>query len=79
METMTVRVRGIVQGVGFRYVTRDQLARLGLSGSAENLPDGSVRVTAQGSAEDLERLLAWLNGPGTPGLVHEVVVEEGPR
>lgn len=79
MEAMTVRVRGIVQGVGFRYAAGQQFARLHLNGTAENLPDGSVRIAAQGSAEALEELLGWLNGSSTPGRVRDVIVEQGPR
>ena len=37
-------VRGEVQGVGFRWAVQRQAGQLGLTGYAENLPDGSVRV-----------------------------------
>lgn len=53
-------VRGIVQGVGFRWFVWREAERLGLGGSAKNLPDGSVEVIAEGpekSLEDLERAL----------------------
>lgn len=70
-----VVVHGRVQGVGFRWTTRRELARLGLDGSAENLPDGTVRVTARGSSASLAALLGWLRGPGTPGRVDRVEVE----
>ncbi len=57
-------VRGIVQGVFFRYNTRLRAERLGLSGTVENLPDGTVRVVAEGSRDRLEELVAWLHvGP----------------
>ena len=58
------RVRGRVQGVWFRASTAERAAALGLRGSAENLPDGSVLVHVAGSAEALEALVAWLHeGP----------------
>lgn len=75
MATAIYRVRGNVQGVGFRYWTRHQLDGLGLHGSAENQADGSVLVTAEGPEEALQALLAWLNGPNPPGLVRSVTVE----
>lgn len=55
------RVSGRVQGVGFRWWTRAQGARLGLAGTVRNLPDGSVEVQARGpdhALAELERLLS---------------------
>jgi acylphosphatase len=57
-------VRGEVQGVGFRWAVQRQASRLGLTGYAENLPDGSVRVEAEGDPDRLDLLEAFLNqGP----------------
>lgn len=57
-------VHGLVQGIFFRHNTRIQATRLGLTGVVRNLPDGSVRVVAEGPREQLDRLLAWLHrGP----------------
>ncbi|MBN2443596.1 MAG: acylphosphatase, partial [Spirochaetales bacterium] len=36
------KVRGRVQGVGFRYSTIIEARKIGLTGYARNLPDGSV-------------------------------------
>ena len=58
-ETRQVRVRysGDVQGVGFRYQARKLANQLGVSGGAENLPDGSVQLVAEGPEDVLRRLL----------------------
>lgn len=57
-------VRGRVQGVWFRASTAERAVALGLCGSAENRPDGSVLVLAAGDAAALERLVDWLRrGP----------------
>lgn len=57
-------VRGLVQGVGFRYNARAEAARLGLSGYARNRPDGSVEVEIEGDAASVARMLDWLaDGP----------------
>ena len=57
-------VRGLVQGVFFRHNTRIEATQLGLTGTVRNLPDGSVRVIAEGPQERLNQLLAWLRcGP----------------
>jgi acylphosphatase len=55
-------VRGDVQGVGFRWAVQRQARQLGLTGYAENLPDGSVRVEAEGVPEGLDQLEAFLRG-----------------
>ncbi len=57
-------VRGKVQGVFFRASTRDFAERLGLTGHAINLPDGSVEVLACGNATAIESMRIWLQrGP----------------
>lgn len=57
-------VEGRVQGVWFRDSTRQEAERLGLSGHAINLPDGTVQVLACGAAEALRELETWLHsGP----------------
>jgi acylphosphatase len=57
-------VRGRVQGVGFRANTRAKAQRLGLAGSARNLPDGTVEVEFEGGERAVADLLAWLaKGP----------------
>lgn len=58
------RVTGRVQGVFFRATTREQARRLGLTGYARNLPDGSVEVLACGEGPALQALQDWLRqGP----------------
>jgi acylphosphatase len=69
---LTVRVRGRVQGVGFRWWTRAVALDLGVAGWATNLPDGSVEIVAEGSEERCRTLLDLLDGPpkqGRPGYV----------
>lgn len=81
MTRMTALVTGDVQGVGFRWWTRSQLQRLGLEGSATNLPDGRVRVVVEGPRADVEKLAELLDEePSTaarPGQVEVVVTEWG--
>ncbi|MDI7274366.1 MAG: acylphosphatase [Anaerolineae bacterium] len=57
-------VHGFVQGVNFRYYTRQQARRLGLCGYVRNRGDGSVEVVAEGPRRAVEELWAWLQqGP----------------
>jgi acylphosphatase len=59
-----VVVHGVVQGVGFRYSTREQAHRLGVSGWVRNRRDGAVEVEAEGSDDAVAALVDWLaHGP----------------
>jgi acylphosphatase len=58
------RVRGRVQGVGFRYFVEHAANALGVRGYVRNLDDDSVEVYASGTAAQLSELagLLW-KGP----------------
>ncbi|AUZ68893.1 MULTISPECIES: acylphosphatase [Citrobacter] len=57
-------VYGRVQGVGFRYTTQYEAQRLGLTGYAKNMDDGSVEVVACGESDRVEQLMKWLKAGG---------------
>jgi len=58
------RVRGRVQGVGFRWWTRGRASNLGLRGTVGNRPDGTVEVHVAGDVETLKAFTAQLEvGP----------------
>ena len=64
MKRMHVIVRGVVQGVGFRFFTRDLARRYGLGGFVRNRPDGTVEVEVQGEDGTLAAFLEDLEiGP----------------
>jgi acylphosphatase len=48
-------VTGRVQGVGYRYFAVQEARRLGVTGFARNLPDGSVEVIAEGADDALSQ------------------------
>lgn len=57
-------IKGVVQGVGFRYHTQAKAKELSLTGWVRNLPDGSVESFAQGHSSILGDFEAWLwRGP----------------
>jgi len=53
MQSRGWRIRGIVQGVGFRYFAAREARKLGLTGYVRNLPGGSVEAVASGTEEAL--------------------------
>ncbi len=66
-------VRGIVQGVNFRYATRREAQRLLLTGWVRNRSDGTVEVIAEGPRAQLEGLLDFLRSG--PPMAHVMGVE----
>ena len=67
-------VHGLVQGVFFRYTTKRQADRLGLSGTVRNWPDGTVHVDASGPRKRLQELLEWLHRGPEHAIVERVDV-----
>ncbi|MBE7382413.1 MAG: acylphosphatase [Leptolyngbya sp. SIO1E4] len=59
MERIRIIVRGLVQGVGYRYNTLAKASQLGLTGYVKNLPDGTVEIVAEGPSPSLNQLLDW--------------------
>ncbi|MEL7496821.1 MAG: acylphosphatase [Planctomycetota bacterium] len=45
---------GLVQGVGFRFNAHQVSERFSVAGTIENLPDGTVKLVAQGTRSELE-------------------------
>jgi acylphosphatase len=76
IETYHVRVRGVVQGVGFRHATVRQAHALGIRGWVANLDDGSVEAILQGPANQVDRMLSWLRHGPPAARVSEVAGEE---
>ncbi|MER1997257.1 MAG: acylphosphatase [Arthrobacter sp.] len=75
---VTAEVRGVVQGVGFRYRVLRQALKLGLTGTVVNRSDGSVLITAEGRPSALDGLLEWVRSPSAPGVVESVEERHSP-
>lgn len=64
MKQFEATVHGRVQGVSFRYYTRQEAQRLGVKGWVANQYDGTVKVVAQGSESALAHFRVFLHrGP----------------
>ena len=59
MVTRQIRVRGRVQGVGYRDSLRVEARKQGVSGWVRNRLDGSVEAILQGAPQAVEAVLAW--------------------
>lgn len=64
VERAHVLVRGRVQGVFFRATCARLAREAGVAGWVRNLPSGEVEAVFEGSAEAVQRLVAWCrHGP----------------
>jgi acylphosphatase len=52
-------VRGLVQGVGFRFFLARRAESHGVAGWVGNRPDGAVEAVLEGEPDDVEALLAF--------------------
>ena len=59
-------INGRVQGVGFRWFTKDLALREGVTGWVRNLPDGRVEALVEGDEEAVTRVEHALH-TGPPG------------
>jgi acylphosphatase len=57
MTRYTIHFSGRVQGVGFRFRTREIARSYAVSGFVENLDDGRVRLVAEGNRDALDAFL----------------------
>ncbi|HKQ98549.1 MAG TPA: acylphosphatase [Candidatus Polarisedimenticolia bacterium] len=76
MRAMRVLVRGLVQGVGYRYFAERAARHLGLRGFVRNLADGRVEAVAAGPDEALEAFVAQLRQGPAAGRVEGLEVSE---
>jgi acylphosphatase len=75
MEVRRLVIRGVVQGVGFRYSMAAQARLLGVTGWVRNRRDGSVEAMITGDAAQVAEMLAWSRIGPAGSAVDEVMVE----
>lgn len=76
VETISVRISGHVQGVGFRAATVRQAHASGIGGWVRNTDDGCVEVLLQGKHDSVDRMLSWLLIGPPAARVDNVVSQE---
>jgi acylphosphatase len=76
LETRLVRVRGRVQGVGYRHACVQQARALGVTGWVRNRMDDSVEAMLQGTPRQLTLMCDWMRDDMPGALVEDMDVTE---
>ena len=71
---VVITVRGRVQGVSFRYYTREKALKLGIRGFVKNLRDLSVLIVAEGPESSLSELVQWARQGPQMALVEDLTL-----
>ncbi|MCD6178889.1 MAG: acylphosphatase [Bacteroidales bacterium] len=58
-KTVSIKISGKVQGVGFRYYTKKKAKECHVNGFVQNKPDGSVYIEAHGEKIDVDTFIDW--------------------
>ncbi len=67
-------VKGMVQGVGFRYFIHKKAITLGLHGSVRNLYDGNVEIIVEGDRSIIEEFIAQAKVGPRAARVNDLVI-----
>ena len=79
-QTISIIVKGKVQGVFYRQTTQEKAIALGITGTVRNQPDRSVKIVATGTKGQLDKLAAWCKqGPSRAEVSEINCYEEAPR
>lgn len=71
-----ITVIGDVQGVGFRFSTKNIAKSLGIKGFVKNMVNGDVYIEAEGSEVQLQHFIQWCHKGSGHSRIHDVKVEE---
>ena len=70
-----LKIRGVVQGVGYRWAMTQAARELDLAGWVRNRRDGSVEAMVAGPREAVDRLVAWARRGPAGAVVDDVEVQ----
>ena len=72
-----LKIRGVVQGVGYRWSMAQEAQRLGVTGWVRNRRDGSVEAMAAGPDDAVRRLVDWAHRGPASAVVSGVETQPG--
>lgn len=77
-QRLTILYSGRVQGVGFRFTTREVAEGFDVCGTVRNLPDGRVELVAEGDPKELEAFRQAIRDSGVGPLIRDEHAETSP-
>lgn len=75
MKRFKAIIKGVVQGVGFRWFVEREARMRNIGGYVMNLPNGTVEVDAQGEQENIEEFIATLQKGPSMAIVSKIEIE----
>lgn len=76
MKALELKITGEVQQVGYRRRIWRTANKIGVKGYIKNLPDGSIKIIAEGDEKILQNLLKTIDIKEPPILVEEIEAKE---
>ncbi|WP_430785669.1 acylphosphatase [Virgibacillus flavescens] len=61
-----ISVNGLVQGVGFRFATKQKADSLDLRGWVKNMENGTVQIQVEGQEKQIETFISSIKDNPTP-------------
>lgn len=78
-KSISLKITGKVQGVGFRYSALNKATELGIKGFVKNQSDGSVYIEAESPKEIIDQFIEWCwKGPSW-ARVDNILVNDLPK
>jgi acylphosphatase len=74
---MKLTIEGRVQGVGFRFVARNQARARGVKGFVRNECNGDVYIEAEGPQDKVTDFISWCRVGPPAARVTNLKIEEG--
>ncbi len=78
LQTISLVIKGKVQGVYYRQTTQEKATMLGITGTVRNLPDRNVKVIATGTREKLDVLIDWCRQGPSRAEVSSIDISDEP-
>ena len=78
IKNVSIKVKGRVQGVGYRYNTMVKARELGIKGYVKNERDGSVLMEVEGNQENLDIFTHWCTQGPNFARVDHISIHTGP-
>ncbi len=78
LQTISIIVKGRVQGVYFRQTSMEKAISLGITGEVCNTPNRNVKILATGTREKLDQFIAWCRQGPSRAEVSELLIADEP-